>query len=326
MKNLSQTILTVAAVLLATSSCNEDGAAVEGILLEIDAPISVKDAAIDLRVRISSGPADDLTERGDETVYVTEWPAEVFVRASDTRRRWLAEAWALDDDGEVIAAGGVVGSFARGRTARVPLNLEEGASKGIDAGAREPERDAAAEPVAVDSGIPKETGVVGRVDARTNDSSSQASRDSGERDVGVDATRPLPVDSGFDPPQEAAASGGECATNYSATTPCAKCTCTECKTQVSNCFASSEPAKNTNCATLNACAERNHCAGESCYCGSSLLCLNPDGPCKSEIEMVANASGPLDVQNASNDSTSSVARAIAVSDCALANCRVDCGL
>jgi hypothetical protein len=100
----------------------------------------------------------------------------------------------------------------------------------------------------------------------------------------------------------------------------------KCASQVTSCFASSDSAKNTTCATVHACAEKNHCAGEACYCGSSLLCLSPEGACKSEIETAANASGPLDVQNASNDPETPVARAKAVGDCQMANCRSECGL
>jgi hypothetical protein len=174
------------------------------------------------------------------------------------------------------------------------------------------------------------------------DAGSTTPRDSGSAvqptptptpmDSGSSTPTPTPVDTGAPPPppvdsgSTAGANMCSAAPSYSTASSCGKCTCMKCATQVTTCFASSETATNATCATVHACAEKNHCAGEACYCGSSLLCLNPDGACKAEIETAANASGPLDVQNASNDANSAVARARAVGDCQTANCRSECGL
>jgi hypothetical protein len=177
-----------------------------------------------------------------------------------------------------------------------------------------------------DSGTARDAGSTdtpARLDASVTplDSSTGGSTDTGA---------PKPVDSGTTPPKtDAATSGGAtcaAAPAYSTATNCAKCTCTKCASQVTACFASSDSAKNTQCASVQACAETNHCAGEDCYCGSSLLCLDPAGMCKSVIETAANATSPLDVQSAGNDANNPVGRAKAIGECEKTSCKSECGL
>jgi hypothetical protein len=141
-----------------------------------------------------------------------------------------------------------------------------------------------------------------------------------------DTTPTKPVDAGSVTPQpEAGASGQMCASTpaYATSSACAKCTCMKCATQVAACFAGADSAK---CASVQACAEKNHCAGEDCYCGGALLCLNPEGKCRAEIEAAAGASDALGVQSAGNDANNPVGRAKAIGACEVANCKSECGL
>jgi hypothetical protein len=155
--------------------------------------------------------------------------------------------------------------------------------------------------------------------------------DSGMTSVDPPTTPPVttptkPVDAGSVTTQpEAGASGQMCSATpaYPTSTACAKCTCMKCATQVAACFAGADSAK---CASVQACAEKNHCAGEDCYCGGSLLCLNPEGKCRAEIEAAADATDPLGVQSAGNDANNPVGRAKAVGACEVANCKSECGL
>jgi hypothetical protein len=145
-------------------------------------------------------------------------------------------------------------------------------------------------------------------------------------DAAADTSAPKPADAGSD--SSAATNGQMCATtpSYPTTTSCAKCTCTKCATQVATGYASSDSAKNAQCASVQTCAEINHCAGSNCYCGDALLCLNPSGACRSVIESAAGATDPLAVQRAADDANSGLGRANAIGSCQLNSCKSECGL
>lgn len=123
------------AALLALAACSGDTATAPGVLLEISSTSSVETAASALRVAVSSGPADGgLVERGVESVPVSAWPAQVFVRATDTKRVWSAHVWALDDSDRIIAWGSAEGAFEPGAalTERVELAPVDEVAHDID--------------------------------------------------------------------------------------------------------------------------------------------------------------------------------------------------
>lgn len=113
---------------------------------------------------------------------------------------------------------------------------------------------------------------------------------------------------------------------YPTTTACAKCVCTKCAAPVASCYASTDAAKNTQCAAVQACAEQNHCVGADCLCGDSVLCLNPNGKCRQVIESAAGTSNALDIQRMGNDTSTSVGRANAIGTCESSSCKSECGL
>lgn len=178
----------------------------------------------------------------------------------------------------------------------------------------------------------------------TRDTGTSAPRDAGTstpvnpNPPSLDAGSQPPLDAGTQPPRDAgtqpvADAGGGTSTNmcssapaYPTSTECGKCTCMRCATQVTSCAASSDSAKNTQCLAVRSCAEKNACTGQACYCGSSLLCLNPDGPCRQEIEAAAGGSDVTVVQEASMNPESPLGRSVAVGECQLQNCRRECGL
>jgi hypothetical protein len=192
-------------------------------------------------------------------------------------------------------------------------------------------------PGPIDAGNARDAG---KSDAATTTPSDAGSttppRDSGTTQPPVDAgTPPPPVDAGSDSGQTMSDAGGgtgqmcSAAPAYPTTTACAKCTCMKCASQVTACYASTDSAKNTQCAAVQACAETNHCTGEACYCGnaSTLACaFNPEGACRQVIETAAGSDNPLDVQNASGDLNSPVGRANAIGTCEQMNCKSECGL
>lgn len=193
-----------------------------------------------------------------------------------------------------------------------------------------------------DAGVPV-VPVIPPRDSGTRDSGSSGPRDSGTPPTPVDSGSldsgsqpPLdsgsqpPLDSGSEPPPDAGggSSGQMCAAapNYPTTSECGKCTCMRCATQITSCAASTDSAKNTQCLAVRSCAEKNSCSGQGCYCGSSPLCFNPDGPCRQEIETAAGGSDLSTIQEASMNADSPVGRSVAVGECQLQNCRRECGL
>jgi hypothetical protein len=207
----------------------------------------------------------------------------------------------------------------------------------VEAGIILPPFDAGLPPVVPDlprdaAAPPRDTGTSAPQDSGSQtplDSGSQTPLDSGSQ-TPLDSGSQTPRDTGTPPPVD---SGGGTATNmcaaapaYSTASECGKCTCMRCATQVTSCVASADSAKNTVCATVRSCAEKNSCTGSGCYCGSSLLCLNPDGPCRQEIETAAASTDVAVIQEASMNAESPVGRSVAVGECQLQNCRQECGL
>jgi hypothetical protein len=133
-----------------------------------------------------------------------------------------------------------------------------------------------------------------------------------------------PVDTGV--PDAPSALMCSAAPAYPTSTDCAKCICTKCASMVMSCYASSDSAKNTQCAAVQACAEQNHCTGADCLCGDSVLCLSPNGKCRQVIETAAGTSNALDIQRLGNDTSTSVGRANAIGTCESSSCKSECGL
>jgi hypothetical protein len=315
--------------------CSDDHEPSTGIMLSLTVPPELEDLAVGLRVRLGSGPeGEPLQVRDDKRVNADEWPAEVFIVATDAKRVWAAEAWALDARGDALAHGTVEGAFVSGSVRTVRVQLEGGEDQDVSTS------DAGPLGTKTDAGM-------GRLDAggRPEDAGAADARQTQGSDSGArDATTTAPADSGIDAAAIDAAvidararddggslspdagSAESCAPDYPRTNECQRCTCANCSTAATSCFAGNDEASNAKCRSIQECTEQHHCAGDTCYCGASLLCLNPDGPCKTEIGAAAGAGAPLDVQNATNTPGHPVKLARDLSDCQTSACRAECGL
>jgi hypothetical protein len=309
--------LLVAVLFVALLSCSAEHADVPGVLLEVHIPSSAERHAKQLRVRVRSGRPGALVQRDDKTVPVGEWPAEVFLQATDVTRAWSAEVWVLDGDSNELAEGSVDGEFRPREVVRVSLEVEasevdEQVDEKHDAG---PARDAAAAP-------PKDAGLA-KPDA------AAGPKDAGH--AGNDSAIAAPTDAGRTAAADAAATGPTIASCTS--TPidpggarCAACTCQRCGDEANDCYASPDQVRAKQCGAIQACAATNHCTGDACYCGDSLLCLNPNGACRSEIETAAGTTDPLGVQSQSSSSTNAWGLSKTLLACQLERCEVECGL
>jgi hypothetical protein len=134
-----------------------------------------------------------------------------------------------------------------------------------------------------------------------------------------------PRDSG---PETGPVQGNTCSTTPAYPTPdaCSKCICERCASQVANCYASNEPAKNDQCKAVRTCAQTSNCTSTACYCGASPTCLFPDGPCMQVIETAVGSTNLLDIQAAGDDPNSPVGRSNLVGMCEMSSCAAECGL
>jgi hypothetical protein len=145
----------------------------------------------------------------------------------------------------------------------------------------------------------------------------------------VKPSEPSPRDAGTPATPSTPSAGATCAAaaGYATSDACSQCICAKCATQVTACYASSDPAKNTQCGQVQDCAEKNHCTSSGCYCGDAILCLGtPSGACVSVIETVAGTQDSLEILRASNDSESAVGRANEIGLCSQQSCTRECGL
>ncbi len=303
--------LALSLVALLCVACKDEGA-ITGVMLEISGPSSVQDSAHELRVSVSSGKTGDLVERGIETVPVSEWPAEVFVRASDVGRVWRAEAWALDAEGALFAAGSIEGRFAAGEITTASLRLVASAAAGPDG--VDDAGDARGDGGAAEAGIGDDTGAGSSRDAAIATLDARAARDGasiGASDAGNSS---------------AADSAATDASDSSVNDECALCTGRRCGQQFEGCYMSGDFVRDNTCRALQECGETSGCFGQQCYCGVGvLLCLDPQGPCRSQWEVAAGSRDISVVQNASMDRQSAVGRAAALGDCQSQLCRSECG-
>jgi len=110
-------------------ACSADHSTKEtGVLLRIAASESLREAISSLRVRVQSGDmtedASAWPERADEMVDVATWPAEVFIRVSDSRRGWHAEIWGDDGDGNALAYAEAGGRFSESMVRQQMVTLD----------------------------------------------------------------------------------------------------------------------------------------------------------------------------------------------------------
>ena len=195
----------------------------------------------------------------------------------------------------------------------------------VDAGGPIDEEDASVAPTQDAATPPRDAGADTStpvtMDAGTTDTGTPVTMDSGPEAGPPDTGGPATPDTSTNPNQCSAVPA------YPTTTECAKCVCSKCGTQVKQCYASGETAKDANCAKVQECAEKNKCVDQACYCTDTLSCLGtPNGPCVSVIEQVAGTNNALDISRLGDDTSHPLGRAAAIGACELQNCRSQCGL
>lgn len=115
--------------------------------------------------------------------------------------------------------------------------------------------------------------------------------------------------------------GGSQSCSFSKGDACTECACQRCSSQVSACTTSGAP-----CTDILDCGVRSKCASTDCYCGMSLLCLNPTGPCVQVIQTAGGTTDGLEIQGFQMDPSHPIGQADAASLCMEARCATECGL
>jgi hypothetical protein len=105
---------------------------------------------------------------------------------------------------------------------------------------------------------------------------------------------------------------------------CAKCSCANCVDSYVPCVAGQDALTSRQCATILECARKKACFGSACYCGDSLLCALPNGPCRAEIEAAAGSADPNVIRTLTADATSVLGKSYAADTCRTQQCATQC--
>lgn len=105
---------------------------------------------------------------------------------------------------------------------------------------------------------------------------------------------------------------------------CTRCACEACIDRVLACNASGDAEADAACQTVAACSRRTGCTTATCYCGTSLACSAPNGPCKAEIEAAARSTVPARIFACGANSSCPPTRALAQDSCLQLNCAAVC--
>jgi hypothetical protein len=105
---------------------------------------------------------------------------------------------------------------------------------------------------------------------------------------------------------------------------CAKCSCMNCASSYLACRGGEVAKANDLCNGVLECARKSDCYGTPCYCGDTLLCNPPAGPCKTTIEAAIGSTDPSEVTAQANDTMTSLGKAYAADMCRYQQCRQQC--
>jgi hypothetical protein len=112
---------------------------------------------------------------------------------------------------------------------------------------------------------------------------------------------------------------------------CAKCACSNCLTETTNCYGNKSDARAVGCSRIVLCAYQKGCIAEACYCGDfsglNLILWCPtlaNGPCKSVIDDVAGTSVLSEIMSLQGQPDSALGRAEAISNCYDTQCKSVC--
>jgi len=105
---------------------------------------------------------------------------------------------------------------------------------------------------------------------------------------------------------------------------CAKCSCMNCASSYLLCRDSPDATLNTLCNDVLECSVSAECYGAACYCGDSLFCSSPNGPCRAQIEAAAGSTLSDVVNTRSSDINYASGRANAADMCRAQQCVAEC--
>jgi len=114
-----------------------------------------------------------------------------------------------------------------------------------------------------------------------------------------------------------------CLTDFPAD-DCRRCECIECTPLALDCFDSGDATRDMNCTAIESCGREMNCANAACYCGDSLNCEFPTGPCVVPIEIAAGSTLALTVNAMAGDPATAIYRANTLATCSIQSCSDVC--
>lgn len=103
---------------------------------------------------------------------------------------------------------------------------------------------------------------------------------------------------------------------------CERCACEKCSATELACRAGPNTNDNRLCRDIIDCSQQNKCIGNSCYCGDSLGCALPNGPCRVQVEQAGG--NALQVAQQLGDPNSPIGRSYAADMCRVSQCSAQC--
>jgi hypothetical protein len=103
-----------------------------------------------------------------------------------------------------------------------------------------------------------------------------------------------------------------------ASNDCERCACEKCTATELACRGTDNQNNNRLCGDIIACSSQNNCIGTPCYCGVTLACTPPAGPCRDQIESAGGTA--LQVAAQVGDPATLVGKSYAADQCRVAQC------
>jgi hypothetical protein len=103
---------------------------------------------------------------------------------------------------------------------------------------------------------------------------------------------------------------------------CERCACAKCTATELACRGGPNENENRLCGAIIDCSSANNCIGTPCFCGASVTCAPPLGPCRGEIEAAGGSA--LQVAAQVGDPATTVGRSYAADQCRVAQCQAEC--
>jgi len=105
---------------------------------------------------------------------------------------------------------------------------------------------------------------------------------------------------------------------------CNACACSDCSEEMLDCYESDDSKRDQRCIPIAVCSAASGCWGDSCYCGWSLGCVSPDGPCRQELEAAAVTPSAAAVEQCANDPACAAFRSSRYRECLRRRCYSEC--